>query len=230
MNLNLVSRKLVPLGLLTAFALICYVSQRGKAVTVDEFCHFPPGIYNLATLDWRMNRETPPLIKCLPSLTALITKPHIETKAMEVDPNAWSFGYSFMSRNFGEYQQIFSYGRCIVILLGCIGGWILYRFGTEIYGYRGGLFSLFLYVLNPNIIAHSRLTTIDAGATCMFLLSLLLLLEIPQAYGWDFRSIIAGIALGYGTVEQIYSIIIIPNFYNFLQHIVVISFFFLHIC
>lgn len=77
------SRKLVPLGLLTVFALICYVNQRENSISVDEFCHFPSGIYNLATLDWRMNRETPPLIKCLPSLTALITKPDIETEVME---------------------------------------------------------------------------------------------------------------------------------------------------
>lgn len=211
MNFNLVLRKLAPLGLLTAFALICYVSQKGKAVTVDEFCHFPSGIYNLATLDWRMNRETPPLIKCLPSLTALITKPDIETKAMEVDPNAWSFGYSFMFRNFGEYQQIFSYGRCIVILLGCVGGWILYRFGREIYGYRGGLFALFLYVFNPNVIAHSGLTTIDAGAACAMLLSIYCFWRFVERMD-GIRSVIAGLALGMAQVSKFTALLLYPIF------------------
>ena len=211
MKLNVISIKLVPLCLLTAFALICYVSQKEKAVTVDEFCHFPSGLYNLATSDWRMNRETPPLIKCLPSLTALITKPDIETKTMEVDPNAWSFGYSFMFRNFEEYQQIFNYGRCIVILLGCVGGWILYRFGREIYGYRGGLFALFLYVFNPNIIAHSRLTTIDAGTACAVLFSIYFFWKFVRHMD-GIRSVIAGLALGIAQLSKFTALLLYPMF------------------
>jgi hypothetical protein len=210
-NLDFVSRKLVPLSFLALFALICYMSQREKSVTVDEFNHFPSGIYNLTTLDWRMDRETPPLIKCLPSLTALITKPDMETKTMETHPNPWSFGYDFMFRNFEKYPQIFSYGRYVVILLGCLGGWILYRFGTEIYGYGGGLFALFLYVFNPNIIAHSRLTTIDTGAACTILLSVYCFWKFVRRKD-GVHSIIAGIALGMAQLSKFTALLLYPIF------------------
>jgi len=209
--LNLVSRKLVPLGLLTFFALICYLSQIQKSVTVDEFCHFPSGIYNLRTLDWRMDRESPPLIKCLPGLTALITKPKIETRNWETDPNPWGFGYDFMFRNFAGYKEIFGLGRCIVIALACMGGWIIYRFGTEVYGCKGGLFALFLYAFNPNIIAHSRLTTIDAGAMCTILLSVYCFWKFIRHMDWIW-AVIAGVTLGIALLSKFTALLLYPIF------------------
>jgi len=79
--------KLAPWFLLIVFALICLFSIHYKSVTVDEFSHFPSGIYNLVTLDWRMDRESPPLIKCFPALTALITKPEIDVQLFKNNPN-----------------------------------------------------------------------------------------------------------------------------------------------
>ena len=187
------SKKLAPWLLLGVFAFICFASQREKSVTVDEFCHFPSGIYNIISLDWRMNRESPPLIKCILALTSIITKPNLNVKAFQRDPNPWSFGYDFMFRNPEKYQYIFGVGRCAVILLGCLAGLLLYKFAKDVYGHREGLFALFLYVFNPNVIAHSRLTTIDIGATCMILLSIYCFWRFLKYR--DARSaIIAGIA------------------------------------
>lgn len=156
-----------------------------------------------------MNHESPPLIKCIPALTSIITKPNINVKAFQSDPNPWSFGYDFMFRNSGKYQHIFSLGRYVVILLGCFGGLLLYKFANEIYGHSGGLFALFLYVFNPNIIAHARLTTIDIGATCMVFLGIYCFwrfLKQPEARS----AIIAGIALGLAQLSKFTALILYP--------------------
>ena len=100
-------KKLVPWFMLILFGLICYSSQIKKAVTVDEFCHFPAGLYNIRNLDWRMDKESPPLIKCIPAVSTLITKPKINAESFRNKPNPWSFGYDFMYRNMGEYRNIF---------------------------------------------------------------------------------------------------------------------------
>jgi len=204
-------KALAPWLLLAAFALTCFASQREKSITVDEFCHFPSGIYNLVSLDWRMNRESPPLIKCVPALTAIITKPNLNVKGFQRDPNPWRFGYDFMFRNHDKYQHILGFGRYVVILLGCFGGLVLYKFAREIYGYKGGLFALFLYVFNPNILAHSRLTTIDIGATGMMLLSIYCFwrfLRQPDKR-WAFM---AGIALGVAQLSKFTALILYPIF------------------
>ena len=191
---------------------MCFISQRGKSITVDEFCHLPSGIYNLVSLDWRMNRESPPLIKCVPALTSIITKPNLNIKGFQLDPNPWSFGYDFMFRNFEKYQHIFSLGRYVVILLGCLAGLFLYKFAKEVYGHRGGIFALFLYVFNPNIIAHSRLATIDIGATCMIFLSIYCFWRFLKHR--DARSaIIAGIALGLAQLSKFTALILYPIFF-----------------
>jgi len=164
--------KFAPWVLLSIFSLICYLGQIEKSITVDEFSHFPSGIYNLLTMDWRMDYESPPLIKCLPAVTCIITQPKIDIRIFKMEPNPWSLGYHFMYNNQTNYQNIFRYGRCIIILIWCVLGWLIYTFGTQLFGPVGGLFALFLYIFNPNIIAHSSLTTIDIGASCFIFLSI----------------------------------------------------------
>ena len=97
-----------------------------------------------------MNKEAPPLIKCLPALSSLTTKPKIETQPFQDVPNTWRLGYSFMNLNKDRYQSVFTYGRCIIIILGLVLGLTIYFWGKELYGYKGALLALSLYVFNPN--------------------------------------------------------------------------------
>ena len=211
MNHYITRKQFAPWLFLIVFAALCYFSQDEKSVTVDEFCHFPSGIYNLITLDWRMDRESPPLVKCFPALTAIITQPDLNIRLFAKNPNPWTFGYDFMFRNMEEYQKIFKYGRCAVILLGCLGGFILFKFANELFGYKAGLLALFLYIFNPNIIAHSRLTTIDVGASCFILLSIYCFwLFLKKKDGRS--TFIAGAALGIAQLSKFTSLLLFPIF------------------
>lgn len=198
--------------LLTIFILMCYSSQADKSVTVDEFCHYPSGIYNLLTMDWSMDSESPPLIKCYTAVTSLITQPIINiNEILKLKTNAWGLGYQFMYSNAEQYRSIFRYGRCAVILLGCLLGWLIYRFGTQLYGQAGGLFALFLYVFNPNIIAHSSLTTIDIGATFFIFLSIYCFWRYLKRR--DISSIIvAGVSLGLAQLSKFTAMLLYPVF------------------
>jgi len=227
MKLHFILIRLGPWFLLTIFALICYISQKEKSVTVDEFSHFPSGIYNLITLDFRMDRESPPLIKCFLALTAIITKPDINVKFFRQDPNTWTFGYDFMFRNNEKYKQIFRYGRCAAILLGCLGGFLLYQFAKEIYGYKGALMALFLYVFNPNVIAHSQLTTIDVGASCTIFLSIYCFWRFLKR-GDGTSAFMAGGSLGLAELSKFTALILYPIFLIIILISILINAFFNH--
>lgn len=208
---NTKNKKIFPVLLLLVFFCICFFSQKHKSITVDEFNHFPAGIYNLVTFDWRMDCESPPFIKCLPSITALFSKPKIPAKSFADNPNPWAFGYDFMYRNFQSYISIIFWGRLVIISLACFGGWLLYKFSEDLFGSKTALFVLFLYVFNPNIIAHSRLTTIDVGAMVMFLWSV-------YAF-WKFlihrsirESIVLGFILGLAELSKFTALILYPIF------------------
>jgi len=90
-------------------------------------------------------------------------------------------------------------------------GYLLYRFGVELWGRKGGLLALFLYVFNPNIIAHSRLTTIDIGASCAVFFSIYCLWRYLKRK--DFSSaILAGIALGLAQLSKFTALLLYPIF------------------
>lgn len=209
-RLRLTSTRILPFTILVFFFTVCFLSQKEKSVTVDEFAHFPAGIFNLVNRDWRMDKESPPLVKCLPGgLTARLTNPIIPKVPADLSQNAWAFGYRFMYENFTRYIDIFKWGRVVVIILACIGGWLVYAFAARLFGPGGGLVSLLLYTANPNIIAHAQLVTIDAGATVFFLTAVFLFwkflgrMSIPSA-------IIAGIGLGVAQLSKFTALILIP--------------------
>lgn len=207
--------KFAPWCLLAVFALLCFMSQRNKSITVDEFSHFPSGLFNVLSQDWRMDRKSPPLVKCFPAVTCLITKPRLKVRKYHHQLNTWTFGYEFMFRNFENYISIFEAGRCAIIFLGCLAGFLLYKFAAEICGRKGALFALFLYAFNPNIIAHSRLTTIDAGATCMFLLSIYSFFRFTRNPRIGSASL-AGAALGLAQLGKFTALILYPVFFLIL--------------
>jgi len=202
-----------PWVLLFIFALICFFSQLEKSVTVDEFSHFPSGIYNLLTMDWSMDCESPPLIKCLTAATCIITQPVINlVEIINTKPTSWQLGYQFMYLNMENYRDIYLYGRVMVIFLGCLLGWFIYRFGSQLYGQAGGLFALFLYVFNPNIIAHATLTTIDIGASYFIFLSIYCFWRYLRKK--DPSSVmLAGISLGLAQLSKFTALLLYPIFF-----------------
>lgn len=62
-------------------------------------------------------------------------------------------------------------GRYVTIAFSLLVAWHVFKWSRELYGPAAGLFSLFLYAFDPNVIAHSRLITTDAYVTGMILLA-----------------------------------------------------------
>lgn len=214
-------RKIAPLFILLIFALICFFSQASESVTVDEFVHLPSGIYILKTLDWRMDNAAPPLIKCFPALSSIFTDPKINTKLFQKSPDLYGLGYSFMYLNKDRYKSIFSYGRCMIIFLGFLLGILIYCWGTEIYGYKGALFALLLYIFNPNILAHSSLITMDIGVSLTIFFSVFCLWKYLKKQN-TFSTIMAGIALGVAQISKFTALLLYPVYFLILMSLCII--------
>ncbi len=212
MKVDFVLQKITPSFLILIFALICFFSQFFSSVTVDEFAHLPSGIYNLLTLDWRMNNESPPLIKCYVALSSIFTQPKIDYGAFEKNPNTWRMGYSFMSLNKAKYQLIFQYGRLMIIILGCFLGGLIYLWAKGIYDHKGALFALFLYLFNPNILAHSSLITIDIGASCAIFASIYCFWKYLMKRNNELL-VIAGLVLGLAQLAKFTALLLYPIFF-----------------
>ena len=56
-------------------------------------------------------------------------------------------------------------GRLPIILLAMLLGAFVYRWAADLAGWKAGLLALFLYALDPNIVAHAQVITTDMGVT-----------------------------------------------------------------
>jgi 4-amino-4-deoxy-L-arabinose transferase-like glycosyltransferase len=87
------------------------------------------------------------------------------------------------------------WGRLPFIVLAALLGGLIYWWGRELVGESAALGALFLYVLDPTIVAHSALVTTDTGLTAFTMLFLFALWRYIGQPGWR-RMVLCGVALG----------------------------------
>lgn len=90
-------------------------------------------------------------------------------EARESDFFPYSVKFLYENKTGGE--KILFLSRAVNITLGVLLGLYVLLWSSELWGSCGGLFSLFLYALCPNILAHSSLATTDLPITAFFFIS-----------------------------------------------------------
>lgn len=204
-------RHSIAIGLLLLLFARLATSAAVKSPTFDEPLHVVCGYVDLATRDWRMQEEHPPLIH-------LLTGPLLFLLPNRPDPRSlvgWDpFVYLklakevFLSFRASPDKLIFP-SRVIVMGLTMLLGATLYRWAAERHGPFGGLLGLFVYVFSPNILAHGRLVTTDLALTCFFFLAVRAfgrLVEHPTLG----RLIVAGLFLGLAMGSKVSGLLLIP--------------------
>src|SRR5258705_281648 len=76
-----------------------------------------------------------------------------------------------------------------LLALSLLLGWTIFLWGRSLFGARGALLALALYVLDPNVVAHSGLVTTDLGVT------LFIFLTLHALWRWSVRPSPARLAL-----------------------------------
>ncbi len=114
----------------------------------------------------------------------------------------------------GKIKQVLSrfyVARSVTILFSCLLAFLVFYWARLLYGFIPALFSLALYILDPNIIAHSQLVTTDLYvilAICFAFFSLWKFLN-NRTIG---NGVICMLALGLSQVAKYTSIVLFPLF------------------
>jgi 4-amino-4-deoxy-L-arabinose transferase-like glycosyltransferase len=103
-------------------------------------------------------------------------------------------------------------GRYATIAFALFIGTQVFRWSRELYGPAAGFWSLFLYALDPNLIAHSRLITTDVYAAGMILLALHAFWAFLDRGGWP-RAIGSAALLGLAQLAKYTSMYLYPIFF-----------------
>jgi hypothetical protein len=179
--------------------------------TIDEATHLAAGYSYLATSDFRLDPEHPPLIKELQTvpLFFLYRLPFEPDSRQWHDADSYRIGRDFVYRSRIPADQILLLSRLSNLFLGvllvALIGWWAYR----LWGMRAAVLAMALACFEPNLIAHSSLVTTDVGVTLFVFLALYLLWEYQNFPTWS-RLGATGIATGMALVSKFSSLLLIP--------------------
>lgn len=176
-----------------------------KSATFDEPNKLISGYANIMWRDYRLAPDHPPLariINAIPLLALNIPGPRIQNRLWEdslVSDNAQRlFTQAMLYRVDADW--ILFWGRIPVIGLGVILGLFVFFWARELYGTAPAIVALFLYGLDPNILAHPRLATSDLTLTLFTLVALWYLISSQGLYPHNlayFNELTGGADRGY---------------------------------
>jgi hypothetical protein len=205
------------LGLHYALAAVSLLRENP---TVDEVLHLPAGVSYWQQGTFKLYRHNPPLVKLVAALPVVAAAP--ETGPIYQLKGAWlaeypsqaTFGQVFLALNFKSYFELFAAARLVQPLWSVLGGLVVFAWARRLYGDTGGLFSLALWCLCPNILAHARLVTSDAGAAAIGCLATYLFWRYLHQPTWR-RALFAGVGLGLAQLTK-FSLLILYGLWPLL--------------
>lgn len=105
----------------------------------------------------------------------------------------------------------FYIARSVTILFSCFVAFLVFYWARALYGFTAAIFSLLLYVLDPNIIAHSQLVTTDIYAVGTVAFSFFRLWKFANKRTWQ-NGLWCAFALGISQLAKYTAIILFPLF------------------
>ena len=156
--------------LLVMFFVQATASMLQKSPTADEAAHhIATGYSFLKTRDFRLNSTAPPLMEELSAVPLLF----MNDLRLPLDHPSWAeiqrteFGRQFLFvDNVDKVDRIVFWSRIPIVLTGVFLGFLVFLWSSKLYGFKSGVLALFLYAFSPTILAHTRLVTMDMGASC----------------------------------------------------------------
>lgn len=99
--------------------------------------------------------------------------------------------------------------RLVTILISILVALLIYHWTRSLYGLVPAIFSLFLYVFDPNIIAHSQLVTTDMYAWGTTLLVFFWSWKFARDRSWQ-NGLLWAVALGISALAKYTTVILLP--------------------
>ena len=201
----------VALLLLFLFFMQGVIFIRANSQTYDEAAHLAAGYSYLATGDFRLDSEHPPLIKELQALPLFVgyRLPFNPDPQRWRDKKAFSIGQDFLYKSAVTADRMLALSRLPTLFLGvsllAVAGWWAYR----LWGHRAALLAMALAGFDPNLIAHSSLVTNDIGVSVFIFITLYLLWEYVNSPSWSLLAA-TGICAGIALVSKFSALLLIP--------------------
>lgn len=200
--------------LIAVFLLQSFFASRLKSPVFDEPAHIAAGLSYIETGEFTANPQHPPLLKEISGLSlrlAGVRWPESAQARQLIQGSKpaleWPVGNAIITANGPD--KVMFWSRLPLILLAALLGILLYAWGRQMVGPGAALGALFLYALDPTILAHSYLVTTDAGLAAFTVLFLWALWSYVRHPGWK-RLLLCGLALGAVLGTKFSAVLLLP--------------------
>jgi hypothetical protein len=167
------------------FAALCAGSFTRESATFDEPKHLTCGYVALKLHDYRLDDQAPPLVRLWAALPLMfMSDVNVNTNTvtwLRGDNNDFYREFLYAQN---DADRLLYRGRFMNVLLGISLGGLLFWWARALFGFPAAVCVLFLYMLEPNLSAHSGLVTTDLGFTLFFFGSVYFLWRVTR----DFRA------------------------------------------
>ncbi len=180
------SSKCLLLFALTFLISLSVLSLKHKGLTFDEKHHF---LYGLNILKGDSHRSS----------------------VFDNSVMPFSALNAFFTHQQDDLDSRVKNGRYVTIFFLALLALIVFCWSKELYGTVPALFSLFLFCLDPNIIAHGHLVTTDLYAAFSITAALYFYWRFLK-YGGYARALISAVALGISQIAKYFSVFLYPLF------------------
>ena len=155
--------------LLAIFIALAMPSLLGECPTWDEPYHLTQGFRFLKTGDPSLfNEVSPPgyqAIAALPLVLAGVPLAPLPAENPASRTAVFRLIREFLAAGSARVLRLFPLARLAVLAMTVVLGWILYDVAARAWGRNAGRLALLLFVFDPNLLAHGKLVTTDAGIT-----------------------------------------------------------------
>src|SRR5215472_2363825 len=199
--------------LLTVFFLEVFFASGKKSPAWDEPGHIASGVAYVQLGSLAVNLQHPPLLKALSGLGLTLgggkwqDVPQARDLLRGAEQWQWDIGSLILIKT--GLDRALTWARLPMMLVGLLGGLVLYLWGRQMASEAAALWALFLYVLDPTIVGHSFLVTLDVGLAVFSLLFLFCLWNHVKAPG-GVKLVLCGITLGLALCTKFSSLVLLP--------------------
>jgi hypothetical protein len=196
--------------LLATHAAVLLDSAGRNFVTADEVAHIAAGISHWQTGTYSMYRVNPPLPRMLAVLPVLLERPDIEgIQPVDIPGQRQELqaGRQFAADNAEHYFRLVRLSRLAGVAWSLLGGWLIYQWASQLYGWTAGCLGAALWCFEPNILGHAQLVTPDIPATVSALATTYCFWLYLRNPSWE-RATIAGLLLGIALLTKFTNLVL----------------------
>lgn len=174
----------------------------------DEAHHLYDGYLILTKHDYRANAEVPPLVKLAAALPLLRLHPRLpQPSGTGQTEDAFLSGRVFVVEN-GVDRLLFP-ARMVCMGFSLLTALLILIAGKEFFGVLASVCALFLFVFDPNVLAHGTLISTDMGSACFLLAAVYGFYKYSVRLQWKWL-LGTGLLAGLATVAKFTGVLIVP--------------------